>query len=74
MKIKFELEDNEMWITPLKAAEALINAGEEIEATSFQKRFSGIEKVHHNTFDCEDLMEIAGYLKVYCEYNKAVEE
>lgn len=66
MKIKFELEENEHWITPLKAAEALINAGEEIEANYFGNQ----EKVHVNTFDCDDLMEIAEYLKVHCKYNK----
>lgn len=70
MKIKFELEDNETWITPLKVAEALINSGEEIETSSFQQRLFGIEKVNHNTFDCDDLMEIAGNLQVYCKYNK----
>lgn len=31
MKIHFELEENETWITPLKVAEALMNVGEEDE-------------------------------------------
>lgn len=70
MKISFELEENETLITPLKTAEALINAGEEIEASSFHQSFLGVEKVYNNTFDCDDLMEIAEYLKVYCKYNK----
>ena len=50
MKIHFELEENETWITPLKVAEALMNVGEEIEATSFLKSYCGVEKVYHNTF------------------------
>lgn len=70
MKIYFELEENETWITPLKAAEALDKCRKKIEATSFQKSYCGVEKVHHNTFDCDDLMEIAEYLQVYCKYNR----
>lgn len=70
MNIKFELEENEIRITPMKVAEALINAGEEIETSSFQKSYCGVEKVHHNTFDCDDLMEITEYLQVYCKYNR----
>ena len=70
MKIKFELEDSEALITPLKVAEALINASVEIETNYFLKNFCKIEKVHRNTFDCDDLMEIAEYLQVYCKYNR----
>ena len=42
MKIYFELEENETWITPLKAAEALDKCRKKIEATSFQKSYCGV--------------------------------
>ena len=39
MKIMFEFEENEIGISPVKVAEALINAGEKVDASYFQKNF-----------------------------------
>ena len=70
MKIYFELEENERWISPIRVAEALIKHSAERELTDIEKIFCKQEKISVNTFDCDDLMQIAEYLKVYCKYNR----
>ena len=73
MKIHFELEENELDITPLKVAEALINAGFEVETSALEKTFTKQEKVFVKAFDENELSEIAEYLQVYYKYNKQEE-
>lgn len=70
MKIHFELEENECWISPIRVAEALIECSAERELTDIEKIFCKQEKISVNTFDCDDLMQIAEYLQVYCKYNR----
>ena len=67
MKIHFELEENETCVTPIKVVEALIMSVEEMENPIFKiKRCV-------NTFDLNELMEIAEHLQIYCKYNRQEE-
>lgn len=69
MKILFELEDHEGWISPIKVADALINTGVEVETSSFEKALSKMDLKTIPMFDTNDLKEIAEYILVYCKYN-----